>query len=120
MITLLRDYEALRGKSANPLAELRKHANWYDPALIQLLENIASGRGNVSAQPVVEIYELHLKDLVAGQKLMADVETRDGTLLISNGTVLTEMAINRLSNYAKLVGIKEPVKVNCRMPTRDN
>lgn len=120
MITLLRDYEALRGKSANPLAELRKHASWYDPALMQLLENIASGRGGVSAQPVVEVYELHLKDLVAGQKLLADVETRDGTLLIANGTVLTEMAINRLANYAKLVGIKEPVKVNCRMPTRDN
>ena len=52
-----------------------------------------------------------IKELEAGQILRSDIETAAGVLLLSAGQRLSLANINRLRNYAKMTGIKEPIQV---------
>ena len=52
-----------------------------------------------------------IKELEAGQILRSDIETAAGALLLSAGQRLSLANINRLRNYAKMTGIKEPIQV---------
>lgn len=54
---------------------------------------------------------LPLKDLVAGDELMADVFTLDDRLIARAGTVLSPMLLERFQNFAELSGLKEPIYV---------
>jgi HD-GYP domain-containing protein (c-di-GMP phosphodiesterase class II) len=55
--------------------------------------------------------ETRISALQMGDILLSNVETLDDRLLIKAGEVVTEPLLVRLSVYAKLVGIREPVKV---------
>ncbi len=50
-------------------------------------------------------------DLAVGQRMVRDVITKDGRLLISAGTLLSETMIERIKNFAELVGVNLPLKI---------
>jgi response regulator RpfG family c-di-GMP phosphodiesterase len=89
--------------------QLRKGV--YDPALLEksflcfpdFLSNAIS-----ASQPVLT---LAIADLKPGQIVVADINSRSGTTLLSGGSRLTEMILQRLKNYSSLGEVQEPVMV---------
>jgi len=49
--------------------------------------------------------------LRVGHVLTADLETKDGVLILSAGNRITPPLIQRLRNFAALSGIKEPIHI---------
>jgi hypothetical protein len=43
--------------------------------------------------------------------LHADIQTHDGKVLISAGHVVSDTLIERLQNFARLVGLREPLAI---------
>ena len=54
---------------------------------------------------------LSVKDLRVGQILQSDVVTSNGTLLISAGNSISETVLERIKNFARISGVKEPLQV---------
>ena len=52
-----------------------------------------------------------LKNLTAGMVLRSNVETVDGTLILSSGHQLSEMTLEKIRNFERVAGIKEPIIV---------
>lgn len=83
----------------------------YDPALLEkvflcfpdFLSNALS-----ASQPVLNV---HVAGLKPGQIVVSDINTRSGMTLLSAGSHLTEMIIQRLKNYSSLGDVNEPVLV---------
>lgn len=116
LISITKDLLALKAKSI-PFDEciktLRSRNGYYD---LQLLDNISKQIQNKTEIKNKEIFEIGLNDLCTGQIILEDVKTIDGVLLISSGNKVTEITIERIKNYAKLIGIKLPIKVNALIP----
>lgn len=60
-----------------------------------------------------------LLDLTPGMVLRSNVETREGTLILSVGHQLNEMNLEKLRNFERVVGIKEPILVEHMEPPPD-
>jgi response regulator RpfG family c-di-GMP phosphodiesterase len=60
--------------------------------------------------------DLTLKKVQIGDELCKDVSAEDERLLLASKTVITGAFLERLSNYKKLVGVKEPIKVKRFVP----
>jgi response regulator RpfG family c-di-GMP phosphodiesterase len=83
----------------------------YDPILLEksflcfpdFLSNALS-----ASQPVLT---LPIEELKPGQIVVSDINARSGTTLLSAGSRLTEMILQRLKNYSSLGDVKEPVLV---------
>ncbi len=122
ILTLLRDFEELRRKSDSnyALREISRMSKRYDPKLVQSLTTLVNGKDVESqAKRQIDVFEVCARELVPGQIVLEPVETREGVLLVAAGVRLTETSIERLRNYARLVGIREPLRVNCRIPAPD-
>ena len=94
---------------------MRAEKGRFDPKLLELLVDV--GTDKVKIESVVEQYEIKAKDLCVGQRLMADIFAMDGRLLLGKGVLLSEILLKRLLGYASLQGLKEPLLVDCRLPT---
>lgn len=83
----------------------------YDPTLLDknfvcfpdFLSNAISANRPVITLPIAQ--------LKAGQVVVADINSRSGSTLLSSGSRLTEMILQRLRNYASLGDVHEPVMV---------
>lgn len=64
-------------------------------------------------------FEVSLKELCAGQKLLNKIETKEGKLLLSAGTILSGALIERISAYAAMSGLKNPIRVDAKMPVNE-
>jgi CheY-like chemotaxis protein len=79
-----------------------------------LLERVSQALQHVLPSLFSEEYvvlELALKKITKGDELFEDVMSEDDRLLLTAGTRITGPFLERLANYRKLVGIKEPIKV---------
>lgn len=94
---------------AAALEQLRGRFGWYDPAILDQVCKCFSPAG-VAAHPEVS-YGVPVKELRLGQVLLSDVTTVGGQLLISAGHVISETHLERIRNFARLTGIREPVYV---------
>ncbi len=109
--------EAELGDLSKVFGKMVNRQGQYDPELLRVVIKIFGGmKENAATAQQTEIFEVHTTQLVAGQILMANVETKDGVLLISAGTEITKALHERIINYAQLVGIKEPMQVDCLIP----
>jgi DNA-binding NarL/FixJ family response regulator len=106
-----------------PRAQIQKEIQEFrtagvDAGLLQTLETQLLARQQAaSSTSATEVYEVDCAELCAGQLLLSDVMTNNGKLLITAGNVLTDTLVERLRGYATLVGVKEPIRVNARIPT---
>jgi response regulator RpfG family c-di-GMP phosphodiesterase len=106
---VLLEADGIVKKKALETMQLRKGV--YDPSLMEksficfpdFLSNALS-----SSQPVLT---LPVAELKPGQVVVSNIHSRTGSTLLSSGSRLTEMILQRLKNYSALGDVQEPVMV---------
>ncbi|MDC0358228.1 response regulator [Oligoflexia bacterium] len=118
ILKVVKDHVTEQSKGCDPEVALNKLSSkrgWYDPAILEGLAQFISGEEPETEAAVAapQIIEIQPEDISIGQKLLTDLETTDGVLLIPAGVTITEPLIDRMRNYAVLIGLKGPIKVEC-------
>lgn len=92
------------------LAELRKNANTYDPAIIGNA-HLLWGKSTLFAAQQRQRFTLSVGALLTGDHLIADIMTRDGKLLLSAGQQISVAQLERLRNLSRLQSLREPIEI---------
>lgn len=106
------DYERLLSKFGNPLATVRDmeaRTTWYDLDVLQAFGRCLERQG-VEAPPA-PTQQISLHELRIGHVLLTGIETADGLLVVPEGTVIGLAHLQKLRNFARLSGIREPLLV---------
>ncbi len=104
------DMQAAGLTQLQALDEMILREGWYDPDLLNAVRSYFGLLQNEHNECEKKI-SIHAVDLAIGMTLASDVETKDGTLILSKGHYITEMILERIGNFNKLYGIKEPIFV---------
>ena len=108
ILKVVLDFDMLEAKGVlkgKALKELKKRAGWYDHAVLNTLETILGDEAKYERRDVT------IQELKAYMILNEDIRTGKGQLLITRGQEVSRIMINRLENFAKNAGIKEPICV---------
>lgn len=119
ILSILSDFVELEvEKKLSPAeahATLTLRSGWYDPELLEKLrEPLVGQSGRTVAQAAV--VEVRAKELIPDDVLLADVHTIDDRMLLAAGTRLNHAFLERINNYRRLVGVKEPIRVQRKSP----
>ncbi|MEU8243137.1 response regulator [Actinoplanes missouriensis] len=100
------EYEIVESRSANSATAIGVLEERGDgaPHVLAALRRIKGVRAH---QEVVK--SLRIMELEVGMRLAEDVVALNGLVLIGRGTVATEVMLDRLANFARVVDIVEPV-----------
>jgi len=114
ILKVLQDLATLESPTCNKsqaLATMKERTGAYDPRVLDSAFACFDVYLHKSAtsQPIIRSHPL--RDLSVGQVLAANVETLEGILVVSAGTELTSMVLQRLRNFAELNPIREPIYV---------
>ena len=94
------------------MAGLEPRAQLYDPDIRAAVRDCFHGENapeeDAAAQEVVKVSAARLK---AGARLVSDIETEDGWLVLAAGNEISQAQIERLSNLRKHRKLKEPLLV---------
>jgi len=93
------------------LEEMRHQRGAYDPALLETVRACDQGRAPANTDASQLSVAVRSKDLAMGMVLRSNVETLDGTLILCAGHQLNEMALEKIRNFERVAGIKDPVLV---------
>lgn len=120
LLRILNDLAQLQADGmtrSQALDELGLRQGWYDRAL---LDAVRMYYGIASATPESErpCISVALADLAPGMVLHSNIETKDGVLILSAGHQLNEMTVEKIQNFNRVSGIKEPVFVKAPEPAR--
>jgi len=96
-------YQALDHKDA--VRRLRKRKGCYNTEIINQLESIPL------SDESVQIASLKIRELAIGMVAEEDIIAQNDTLLAPKGQEITWPVLQGLQNFAKTVGVKEPVRV---------
>ncbi|MGH7968725.1 MAG: HD domain-containing phosphohydrolase [Limisphaerales bacterium] len=96
---------------AQALADLNQRLGWYDPALLASVSNVFGARAEAAPDVVRPTVSVTVKQLATGMILRSNVETKDGTLILSAGHELNGMALEIIQNFDSLSGLKMPIFV---------
>ena len=93
------------------LESLRHCPGRYDPLVLEAVAAsfdlaLQSGAGD-NAAPI----GVTLRELRTGHELASGIETKDGTLVVSAGTTISQMHLQKVRNFAELSGIQEPIYI---------
>ncbi len=119
IIHALRDFSRLEAELESQeasLASLRAQAGKYDPVVLDSIGKVLVGEQREKENEETKIFEINVQQLCVGQRLLADVKTLDGVLLITAGSEVTELVQGRIVNYADAVGVQEPLTVDALTP----
>jgi len=110
IIRVARDFEQLMedGLSSDE-AQLRMHSQdrWYDPAVLTALD---AQLLDEAAEFSMRAMTIKLIDLRIGMEILEDILTVDDLLVVVGaGTRITGPMLERLHNFARLKGIREPI-----------
>ena len=106
------DYERLLPKFSHPLSVLRDmeaRTTWYDLEVLHAFARCLERQG-VEA-PAAPTQQLSLHELRIGHVLLSGIETMDGLLVVPEGTIIGLAHLQKLRNFARLSGIREPILV---------
>lgn len=107
-----------RMEGETPLESLHRIRNVFSKEQLDLI-----GELTIQDQPKTnsapDRYSISLSELCPGQVLIEDACDDSGKLLLKQGSTISEAIIARLRNHNELVGVKVPLVVNERIPTRD-
>lgn len=92
------------------LGVMKKRIGKYDTKVLDAALKIFSEDVNGNQQTAIPV-EVSLSDLHIGDKLMASVTTSDNRVLIAQGHRISHAFLERLRNYDKVVGVREPILV---------
>ncbi|MDA1278251.1 MAG: hypothetical protein O2960_30005 [Verrucomicrobia bacterium] len=85
---------------------MRQKPQFYDMLVFEQVSDALLGVDTSGAGSA-----LRLSQLKPGYELAAPVETQDGRMIVAADTVLSQMMLERLANFAEMSGIKEPIYV---------
>lgn len=108
------DYLELLEKRADPrlvLDEMRQKHIFYDPRVVNALALALEVPDEVVRAASDAPHPVTHETVQAGMVLLEGVETREGLLIYPAQTRLGQSHIERLANFARLVGLKEPFLV---------
>jgi response regulator RpfG family c-di-GMP phosphodiesterase len=112
----LAELEASGLSKAKSLEQMQTRSGRYDP---QVLDGTFACFDIYLAAPTgvkIAIKSIPLKELTIGHVLSSNVETSDGVLIVCAGTRVSQMALEKLRNFAQIQGIKEPLHVETHEP----
>jgi putative two-component system response regulator len=112
IIRVARDFEKLieSGLSSDE-AQLRLHSQdrWYDPAVLTALD---AQLLDEAAEYSMRAMTIRLSDLRIGMEILEDIITTDDLLVVVGaGTEITGSMLERLHNFARIKGIREPIVI---------
>lgn len=94
---------------AKALTKMKDCVGRYDP---KVLESVAASFDVfLAVDGAGDSRSVALSELRAGQVLSADVTTTDGILIVTAGTRITPMLLEKLLNFAELNAFRGPVKI---------
>ena len=112
IIRVARDFEQLIGVGlSSDEAQLRLHAQdrWYDPAVLTALD---AQLLDEAAEYSMRAMTIRLADLRIGMEILEEIITTDDLLVVVGaGTRITGPMLERLQNFARLKGIREPIVI---------
>ncbi|HEB79076.1 MAG TPA: response regulator [Rhodospirillales bacterium] len=98
---------------------LEGQAKIYDPVILRAArECLSHTDGDAEGEERHEVAELPVSLIMAGHKLLSDIETENGQLILSRGLVITDAQMAKLRNIGRIHGIKEPIRVLKSLPTK--
>jgi response regulator RpfG family c-di-GMP phosphodiesterase len=106
------DYERLLPKFSHPLSVLRDmetRTTWYDLKVLKAFAACLDREG--VEEPIAAPQQIGLRDLRAGHVMTQGIETMDGLLVVPEGTIIGLAHLQKLRNFARLSGIREPLLV---------
>lgn len=103
------EIEERRGSRVVALEQMKLRRGWYDPRVLQSLEEFL-GEAGQAPDPTVP-RAVSVKDLEPGHLLAADVKTKAGMLVAAEGTRLLPAHLEKLQNFARLIGLVEPLYI---------
>lgn len=105
----LADLEVGKVSRTGAFGMMQRQAGRYDPDILAAARRCLQSAEQAAPEPPA--VSVSLKTLRGGQVLTRDIVTLDGKVLLTSGRRLTEVFLEKLQNYAALVGIKEPIYV---------
>ena len=119
ILKFLKDLSQLESRGVakhDALDQLAERTGWYDPDVVAAAQQVFRSE---NTEPIQEtkpegenLRTVTLAQMNIGCTLRSDVETSDGVLLATAGQVVDETVFERIRNYAKVVGIKEPLLIS--------
>jgi len=106
--------DVVPGKSAYKL--LADQAEKYDPEILRaaqaclVLENGAASDGEHEI-----VADIPVSLLMAGYRLLSDIETKCGQLVLAKGQTVSDTQLTKIRNLSKTLGINEPIRVQKRL-----
>jgi response regulator RpfG family c-di-GMP phosphodiesterase len=89
------------------LRHVKERTGWYDPDLLgQVFPLFMPPNAREVESVPVAVSQLRL-----GQRLCANVERRDGQIIVAAGCRVSPSFLEKIQNFAYLTGVKEPVYV---------
>jgi len=113
LLKILADLAELQAGGASrlhALNEMETRRGWYDPALLGAVREFY-GVGVIARLAAAPSLAIALGDLSPGMVLHANLETKDGTVILFAGHYLTEMTLEKIKNFDRVAGLKEPLFV---------
>ena len=106
------DYERLLSKFGNPIATVRDmeaRTTWYDLDVLRAFKRCLERQGAEAPPPPAQQINLH--ELRIGHVMLRGIDTVEGLLVIPEGTTIGLAHLQKLRNFARLSGIREPLLV---------
>jgi hypothetical protein len=85
---------------------MRARKGWYDPALLAPFSEVAT-----RAVSHVECRHVVVRELRQGMILRENIFTKNGMLLVPKGNEVTPALIERIANFSRKMGVREPISV---------
>lgn len=112
------DPEILEAVSAATTLNDRSSEGDFDPAAVieeaqsskEESEEVAEEK-KTTEQKYSPPRKVTAKELAKGQILLSEVRAKNGVLLVREGNVLSEIALQSIMNYAEIAGLREPIIV---------
>lgn len=92
---------------AEILDQMRRKQGAYDPKVLEAAATVLLNDSSVAKTG----QEVMAKDLCNGQVLLSALTTNDDVMIVPAGTIISQSLLEKLSNFAELTGIKEPIYV---------
>ncbi|MBI3418226.1 MAG: response regulator [Verrucomicrobia bacterium] len=113
ILKVLIDLEALTARQVpqnEAFAKMKSCSSRYDP---KTLEAVAAAFDLYCPPTPVEYASkpVAARDLQVGDILQADIQTRDGSLILAAGNKISPMILQKIRNFAQLTGLKEPIHI---------
>ena len=119
VLRVLKDLLALEAGGISRIrafAELHKRRGAYDPDVLDAVSSCYHVPEPAGGAPLDSMHEVTLAGLCVGHLLVKNVETLEGVMLVSAGTVVTPVMLEKLRNFATVIGIQQPFRVETDAP----